>query len=234
MKTPLSFSSCILVIAVAVSFSQYSFADVVTQTIALGADNSDDPFQGSGSLQLVDNEFFVLQADPFDSSLGTLDSFTVSFTDFTFLATGVVGSEGGSTTGSISVSDASGPYTFNGSQLSGAGTGGGGGGATGNPIIVSGGFPDFSRSFDVVDSGTAFDPLILAGVEGSIPFDIVFGTPIEFSVTNVNNVVAETTGTITLQYNFTAVPEPSGALMAMLGCLAMVGSRRRKNVICQQ
>ena len=79
--------------AVVLSFCNVVDADFIIQSdtvsTMISGDQIEDLFdqQGNG-FELLDDDFFSLTADPFDPSLGTLVSATVSFTDLTVSVTG--------------------------------------------------------------------------------------------------------------------------------------------------
>jgi len=228
----------IFIATFALCFCNVVTADSITQTDTLSTDNSGELFsetQGNTTnFPLFNEQFFSLTAAPFDPSLGTLESFTVSFSDIAISGNGTVANLFGSVGTGLS------------GQFSLGGFGFGGAGNNAFEIVETPGDPiefetsvDFSQTFFVADDGlpfgdpalvgTAFNPAILDTVEGSTPFQILFNSSGQIGVNDVTDVFAQASGTISIQYHFTptSVPEPSSTVIAMLALGTLFTRRRR-------
>ena len=101
---------------------------------------------------------------------------------------------------------------------------------------------DINQTFFVADTGLAFDdpdlvgesfnPALFDPITGDDPFDVVFfnsfGPPFaSVSLFDVTDVTAEASATISIRYDFIAVPEPSSAFVGLIGLIAMAAQRRR-------
>ena len=173
----------------------------------------------SSSVQLVDSSFFTGTFDPFDDSLGTLTSYAIVWN----LTNTASGTHGGSMSMSIS-----GSLTLNGDVYEGG-------------VVASqsiGGPPGASFSFSrpveethtfvVAEADTVDELAYLAAVTGGSTFTLAYTAPINFTPGGVSTFDAATSGSVTLTYHYTAVPEPS-TYTAILGGLAIgfVAWRRR-------
>jgi len=224
----------ILIAVLVLSFSNVVDADTIIQTETVSASNTFSETLGiTTEFELVDDQFFSLTADPFDPALGNLVSFTVVFTDISVSGTGSVSENFGN--GSAAVT---GPFTVGGASFNGAGgTNFQQGEDAGDPLDF-GISVGVSQTFFVADEGlpfgdpnlvgTAFDPAILATVTGAAPFEVLFASNGLIRL-NSSEVVAEASGTISIEYHFepAAIPEPSSAALAMFGFLAIATRRRR-------
>jgi len=228
----------VLIATFALSLCNFVNADAIVQTETVSTDNTGNLFseaQGfTTSFPLFNDQFFSLTAAPFDTALGTLDSFTVSFSDISISGNGIVSDLFGSVGTALS-----GQFSIDGVVFNGAGV-------NVFEIVEEPGDPiefgasvDFSQTFFVADAGlqfgdpaivgTAFDPAILAAVQGTTPFQVSFNSSGNVSINDLSDVFAEASGTISLQYHFTpvTVPEPSSAVIVILGLGTLVTRRRR-------
>lgn len=225
----------VFITALVLTFCNVVGADAVVQTETVAALSGDLFDQDSGTFELFDDQFFSLTANPFDPSLGTLVSATVSFTDFSVSGLGTALEQNAAT--SINIS---GPYTIGGATFDGAGVNDSQiSSVAGELLEFNLTLDDITQTFFVADDGLpfgdpnlvgeAFDPVILDAITGSVPFDVQFNSAGPITLTNVIDVEAEASATISIQYHFepTAIPEPSSAVVAMPGLMAMAVRRRR-------
>lgn len=109
----------------------------------------------------------LLLAQPFDNSLGTLQSFSV------LLALDYEGFQTNGASGSGFSISSGGDITLNDLNWTGTGNGTGNGGAPFSQISAT--FPiNFSQTFLVSDAGETYDPAILDAVLGASPFEVRF------------------------------------------------------------
>lgn len=178
----------------------------------------------SSAVQLIDTAFFSGTFDPFDNSLGTLTGFVIEWS-LESTATGNIGPAGGMVTLQLL-----GPLTINGSTyqfitpiLESFG------GAPNSPIALSVPFVQ-THTFLVSGAGDDYDSAYLDAVMGDAHLTISFGSAVDYSVSGSATFDAATLGTVTLRYNYTAVPEPATftafAGVAMLGVAAWHRRRR--------
>jgi hypothetical protein len=184
--------------------SQSLFAETVVQPANFSASNEGNLFSGFGSQALVAGDFFTATFQPFDSSLGTLTSFTVRC-EIEGLLSGTIGEEAEEGSANASLG---GTFAIGGSAFSGTGGGNNGVGSTGEPIEVSFAIPTFEQTLAVADAGVSYDPAILSKITGTEPFPVAFNTPAPGGTTvtvgyaNVTDLAASVSGTITLTYTY--------------------------------
>lgn len=166
----------------------------------------------------------ILLAQPFDSSLGTLESFTISLAlDYDgFQTNGAIGS-------GFSISSG-GSITLDGIDVSGTGNGSGNGGAPFSNISAT--VPiNFSHPLLVADAGDTYDPAILTAVQGGSPFEVRFEHNPSISpaddATSFRYEVREGSQ-ISLTYNYEPIPEPGSATLGLLAGLFALAQRRRR------
>lgn len=235
--------------AVVLSFCNVVDADFIIQSdtvsTMISGDQIEDLFdqQGNG-FELLDDDFFSLTADPFDPSLGTLVSATVSFTDLTVsvTATGLDVADTGIPSNPQIGINLGGQFTIGGVIFNGAGASAflpfEDGEVLQNTVVLD----DINQTFFVADTGLAFDdpdlvgesfnPAIFDAITGDASFDVVFfnSSGPQFatvSLFDVTDVTAEASATISIRYDFIAVPEPSSAFVGLIGLIAMTARRRR-------
>jgi hypothetical protein len=175
-------------------------ASLTAETVTQSADFAkSDVYTGSGSKELVSSVFFSADLQPFDASLGTLQSFTVKW-EASGLLTGTVGPD---SSGSAS-SSFGGSFYLAGSGYGGAGGGNGGGAGPGQSLEVI--FPPTpivsEKTFTVAEAGVTYDPAILAAITGTSPFAAAFDSAVTVNYTNVVDLAASVTGTVTLTYTY--------------------------------
>lgn len=196
-------------------------AQTVVQTVNFS--ESDTFTAVTSSVQLVDSSFFIGTFDPFDDSLGTLTSYVIEW-NLTNTGTGSFGGSGGS----LSVSVV-GSLTLNGNNYDNGVTGGNGtGGGPSQPFSVSASI-ERTNTFLVSEADTEDELTYLTAVTGANTFTLGYTAPVNFSIGFGSATFdASTSGSVTLTYNYTAVPEPS-TYAAIIGALALgfVTWRRR-------
>ena len=198
-----------------------SDAGVITQTFNFTDSNASG---STGSLVIVDANGVSFSVNPFNSSLGTLDSFTLAWNlnitgdgNGNGPASSLHVSYGGSTYVNTSV------YNGWGDSLN----------ATGAGL-----YPTQSNSFTLTNtftpanSGITYNPAILAAITGGSQFNATFkGGPntARMSYQDVSFASGEFTAGLTVTYNYTsAVPEPSFAVAGLALATATVFVRRRR------
>jgi hypothetical protein len=177
----------------------------------------------TASVNLVGTTFFTGIFDPFDSSLGTLDSMVIAW-DLANTADGTLGSSGGYL--SLSVV---GNLTLNGAVYQG--------GVTGNDAY--GGAPN--KAFSLSAPVTATDTFLATDEDhanydvatGDSVFTVGYGAPVKFSSSfGLESFEALTSGSVTVTYNYTAtaVPEPAtcAVILSLLALAGAVGLKRRR------
>jgi hypothetical protein len=180
----------------------------------------------SGSFNHVDSAFFTGTFNPFDSSLGELVSFQVTWTLSNTAIGTIVDASGGVT---ISL----GGYTYiAGDVATSGGSNGSDGGDPGYEFSLS--VPiNIDSAFLVSESGSTYDPAYYNTVTGAGTFTLNYASAVNLNVSSVANFEMTTTGSVTLTYNYipaSAVPEPA-SFAAIFGGLVFAGtalSRRRR------
>ncbi|MBK1883987.1 hypothetical protein JIN85_16325 [Luteolibacter pohnpeiensis] len=161
--------------------------------------------------------YLTAQLPAFDASLGTLESFTITWS----LSGTLDASSGGGSVGYV------GDFLIASTTLTGA-SGGGGGGGGGAPVSFSfpGGSTSFSYTYNVADVGTTFDQTILDALTGGGDVDVTWDTPFTISSTFTDANIS-INASVDLTYTYSPIPEPSSALLGA----AAIGSafvRRRR------
>lgn len=191
-------------------------AQTSVQTVTF--DQSTTFTAASGSVQLVDSSFFTGSFNPFNSALGTLDSFEIEWT-LANTGTGNFGASGGSISESVS-----GQLTLNGSiyhagVLGANGTGGGPNGT----IALSAPIGE-TDTFLVSGAGTDYAAAYLTAVTGTDPFTLAFTAPVNFSISSGTATFdAATSGSVKLTYHYTAAAVPEPATYAAIAGLLVLG-----------
>lgn len=165
----------------------------------------------------------VLVAQPFNSLLGTLVSFTVDFA-LTYDGSQTNGPGGGGFS-----MGTGGNMKLNGINYSGIG---GGNGTGGGPFaVVTTSYPNnFSQTFLVANAGVTYDPNILAAVIGAVPFEVRHEHSPILTVTGDASAFLFSIregSTISLTYDYVPVPEPGSAALGLLAAALLAGRRRR-------
>ena len=163
--------------------------------------NSGSLYQGTGQSSLVTPGFFSATLQPFDASLGTLQSFTIKC-QLDGQLSGSVGSDGES--GAVQA-NMSGAFLIDGNGF--FGTGGGGGGMddiffSGQPIDVPFNIAPMEHTLKVSEVGGAWNPAILATITGASPYNLSFTSGVNVQYMNVADLSASFNATITLVYNY--------------------------------
>lgn len=169
--------------------------------------------------------------DPFNASLGTLQSFAIDWTA-TVTASGVTSSSGGSFSPQLGGQLFIATNAYDGTGNSN-GTGAGPNTAVG-PISAT---INKSSLFLVSNASVTYNPALLFTVIGGSPFSLTYSNPstdtIFTSYNTMASITSSLTGSVTLTYNYDAatVPEPTsfaiGSILCM-GWLAMRRSTRRR------
>jgi hypothetical protein len=216
-------SKTILLIGVALSATAGLLAQTVVQTANFN--ETDSYTDVSTGFELVDDTFFTGTLNPFDDSLGTLDSFVITWT-LANTGSGTFGSLGGSISLTVSGSLTLDGDIYHGGIVGFNGTGGGPGGILSLSAPVSA-----SDTFLVSEAGDAYDTAFLELVTGESSFSIGYTAPVTFFFASGSATFdASTVGNVSLIYNYTAVPEPAvAAALAGLGALGAAVFRRRRS-----
>lgn len=166
--------------------------------------------------------------NPFNSSLGTLQSFKIDWTA-TVTASGTTSATGGSFNPSLGGTLYIGANSYDGDGGSN-GTGGGPNTFVG-PITAA---INKSNSFLVSNANVTYNPNILSTVTGGSPFNIRYsngGTDtIYTNYSTMASITSVLTGSVTLTYTYeaAAVPEPTSFAIGSLLCTSLIAMRRRK------
>lgn len=182
-----------------VLFSQSLLGSTLSQPAEFATSNAGNLYQGYGVQQLAAADYFTADFEPFDASLGTLQSFTIRCRLNGALA-GVAGDA--EATGSAS-SGFGGAFSIGGAAFDGTGGPGGNGVAdAGSPLEVAIGIPDYERNLTVANAGVSYDPTILAAVTGNAPYPISFNTGggVMVNFANVADLQASLGGVISITY----------------------------------
>ncbi|MCE9609912.1 MAG: hypothetical protein K8R23_06855 [Chthoniobacter sp.] len=178
-------------------------AETVVRTQEFAASNAGSLYHGDGNaVEFVSPGFFSTKMQPFNASLGTLQSFTVKWENISGTLSGTCGAgTGGNASGSFG-----GTFMIEGSAYGGTGGGQGGGNGPRLPVEVT--FPAApivsNQTFNVGNAGVDYDPAILAAVTGTKPFLVAFDSPVTVSYGNVINLAARVTAKVTLTYAYEA------------------------------
>lgn len=171
--------------------------------------------------------------NPFDSGLGTLNSFTIAWS-FILATNATTGGSGGSIGASLS-----GSYSIDAIGYSGNGGGFGNGNGPNSPVSANTSNLASSITFLPADAGDSYDPAILATITGGSPYTLTWGSLGSgllgtFSLTDISTAIVtiEPGSGVTVTYDYTpsAIPEPSTYLaiagFTMIGAVMYI--RRRK------
>lgn len=194
--------------------------------------NKDYSTTGS-TTEVVNTNFFTASLNSFDPALGTLHSFTITWS-LAGTFSGVISQPGGGIS-----SGYSGDYSVQSYPLptdppsainwsGGGGNGGGGpGGTPFNLPLTSASAPlFFTRTFAVSVAGVDYDQAVRDAVTGSGPVILRWNTPLIISG-NADTLNVTANGSAELTYTYTPAPEVSSSLLA-LGTLGMGLIRRRR------
>jgi hypothetical protein len=177
-------------------------------------------------VEVFDASFLTASVPAFSSSLGTLESFTVTWT--------LAGSYSGilAATGGFNAAY-SGPFLIAGHSLlpgegsfnPGGGSGGGGpAGSYSSPL--SNGPASFTQTFAVAEAGIAYDPSILTAVLGAGPVTLQWDTPLTIGG-SWSELTVTGTASAAISYTYVAVPEAS-TLVLGISVLGAACLRRRR------
>lgn len=181
------------------------------------------PVSGSGTLQVADYGDFVVTVQPFDTSLGVLDSFKVDWA-LDFSASGVVGTA--DISGSLAGS-AGGTLYFGAASYASDGGGGREGGVSDDSLSIAFSVSDVT-TFLPANAGVTYSPSILSDVLGASAFDLRLSSGYSLTYSNIDDLAGSVTGRAILTYDYTAaapaVPLPATVALFAVGLLTM---RRR-------
>lgn len=189
---------------------QQSFSNSYTQTNFLGP--------GTVAVYPPLTSFSV---EPFDASLGTLNTATIEWN------TGAIGTvvvATGTDGGSLGF-DFGGGVNLNAFAYGGYGGGGGNGAGSGQTIGVNLAPQGTTNTFSAANAGVTFDPGIWAAILGSTPYTLSYtgsypgGTPYRITSTNIASGNASMTTTATVRYDYS----PSNPIAPVPGPLPLVG-----------
>ena len=192
-------------------------------------DYSDGPISGTGTVNLVNGGDLVAEVLSFDTSLGTLNSFSVDWF-LKFEAEGIAGPLMNASTSSL-YSFAGGTLNLAGMIYNGTGSGDDTISANEGDVINIGYTLSHVELFDVADAGISYNPYILATVLGGTTFDLLYDTNFEVDFNNIIDLNASITGRVIFTYDYTpnATNVSSPATLAIFGfALAGLGWSRRK------
>jgi hypothetical protein len=187
------------------------FAETVVQPADFSASNEGNLYNGFGNQALVTNDFFTATFQPFNPSLGTLQSFTIQC-EIGGLLSGTIGGDGDEGSANASLG---GTLSLGGIAFNGTGGGNNGVGSTGEPIEVNFAIPTFEQTLTAANAGVTYHPGLLTTVTGTEPFPLSFSMPPQTNSTvmvgyaNVADLAASVSSTITLTYTYET---PSGAV----------------------
>ncbi|MFH1499249.1 MAG: hypothetical protein ABII82_15650 [Verrucomicrobiota bacterium] len=217
-------STTILLIAVALSATAGLRAQTVVQTVNFN--ETATYTDAAGTVEHVDSTFFTGTFNPFDASLGTLDSFVIQWT-LANTGAGTLGVSGGSLSLTVSGSLSLNGDIYHGGVVGFQGTGG----PPNTPFSLSAPVTA-TDTFLSSGAGTDYDTAFLTLVTGDSDFTIGYTAPVVFSIVSGSATFdASTIGDVTLTYHYTAaaVPEPAtAAALAGFVTLALAASRRRR------
>ncbi len=188
--------------------AQAGFAATQEQSAVFTSNNEGQLITGTGTAPLVDPGLFTGTFVPFDATLGTLTSATVTFTA-TVDVSGTA-DPAAKTGGSLEVSFGGG-FAVNGSTFNG--TGGGFGPVTasaGDPLTGTLSLTGFTYSFLPEGAGVAYDPSIFGALTGSQAFSLGLnpsGNTLKYA--NAVDLGISANGVLKLTYEYVpATPAP--------------------------
>lgn len=192
-------------------------AGVVTQTKTFSNTQTN-----SGTGQIVHAGLSGLSEsfNPFNSALGTLDSYTIVWSTTT-AASGTTSGTGGEY-----VLNQGGTFYVGTSAYSGGGAGNSASAGPNTLLPQKTSTVNNTKTFLTSEAGVTYNPAILAQVIGSSPFTLSYGgnSPTIFTTfTTMADVTSTLTGSVTLTYNYTAAPVPEPASM-WIGASLLAGT----------
>lgn len=179
---------------------QFASAETLEQVREFDASNAGNPYVGSGSAPLVESGFFRANFMPFDSALGTLESFELYCS-----VDGVLRGTAGSLA-DIGGTDTvfGGTFKLNNSAFDGAGTPEKitATAPAGDPLEMAFSMPVYSKTFLVANAGFNYDPAILVPIQGNSEFEMLFDAGVVINYENVEAVEASLASTMILTYTY--------------------------------
>ncbi len=165
--------------------------------------------------------------DPFNISLGTLQSFAIDWTA-TVTASGVTSSSGGSLNTQLG-----GTLYIATDVYDGTGNSNGNGSGPNTAVGPVSATINKSNLFLVSNSSVTYNPALLATVIGGSPFSITYSSPSNDTIytgySTMASITSSLTGSVTLTYNYDAatVPEPTSFAIGSILCMGLLAMRRR-------
>lgn len=220
---PIKYRTLSTTVAIALGSTGVSNAVIITQMFPF-QDTLNFMATDGDSRQQVDNTFFRAEANPFDSSLGTLDSATITWN---IAISGTVVAPADST--AVMSYSYSGNFFVNAIEDGGGGGGGAIVATPGETKVESLNPVTLNRSFP---SGASNNDAIWAVITGTNTFTLSWDTPVNVSnngTTSPADYTSVIDGSATITYNYTPVPEPSALTLMAFATVAGLSFRRRKN-----
>ncbi|YCM42708.1 hypothetical protein V2O64_15450 [Verrucomicrobiaceae bacterium 227] len=190
------------------SVSRVYGIQTVVQPKSLEVSNTGDLYQGSGVENLAGGGFFTAPFAPFDSSLGTLVSFTLNC-EIQGELDGMVSPDAtnGEASGSVGGTFMLGGIAFDGTGGSNKATEAGGA-----PLLLSFGIPSYEKIFEVADAGVKYNPALRDLVAGDQPFEFSYDSGVSVGFASMVDLKAGVAATLTLTYTY---GPPSGGLASL-------------------
>lgn len=186
-----------------------------------------------GSTVVFDSSFLSASLASFNPALGTLDSFTITWTlagNFSGTISAPGGSFSSAYNGFLTAAGHTLPANSPGSTnwTGGGGTGGGGQGGTpvNSPFTGTANPLSFTQTFAVSDAGVTYDQEVLTAMLGAGPVMLQWVTPLTITG-NLDTLAVSGAGSVELSFDYTVVPEVSSSLLGLGGMLPLLVRRRR-------
>jgi hypothetical protein len=195
-----------------------SAASLSPRPAVFSTSNEGNLYQGYGVQQLASPTFFTADFEPFDESLGSLQSFTIRCR----INGELVGMASDAEATGTASSGFGGTFSIGGFAFDGTGGPGGNGVANSGALIdVAIGIPDYERNLTVANAGVSYDPSILSVVTGDVSFPISFNTGggVMVSFGNVADLQASLAATISITYLYQPVAGGTPKSITVTGVL---------------
>lgn len=186
-----------------------------------------------GSTVVFDSGFLSAGLPSFNPALGTLDSFSITWTLTGSFSGAISAPGGGYSSGYSGFLMAAGhtlPPTSPGAESWTGGGGTGGGGPAGTPVdspFTGAANPlSFTQTFLVADAGITYDQEVLTAMLGTGPVMLEWVTPLTING-DFNTLAVSGSGDVELIFDYTPVPEVSSSLLGLGVLMPMMARRRR-------